>query len=398
MLSIQNETTRVITSSIDGRPETTTNAIGQVFGQIYSETNFEYLINDIRHKKEKADYEINRPSISCLILLAHSMGLVEEIKIDDAVKCGWESIYSLYKESVSNIMCFLNLESLSIAGLDSNNSDFSDFEAMNIEIRQSQSEGVYLVLGIYPRFSQFSLLNLEHQLARAVAGCLKWTIQNSRIGMIAFDLSDGLMQDEMEALKECLDTQSHLSNSELAKFVLENDIYPFTEISEDEEYLERDIAYLKSILTNNCELMFGELPEIDEVSRMLASWRQRNHVIYHNQWVKFIRATINVWKWAVSSKLASKECQTSLFDDSHGDVPLDYGHIIGFGFDWEETLVESIHNHIAEVGENPDGIIRLNPLASFEVGERLTLLAKSRGLIRLAEIINAKMEAQVEVG
>jgi len=138
--------------------------------------------------------------------------------------------------------------------------------------------------------------------------------------------------------------------------------------------------------------MFGELPEIGEIRRMLAGWRKSNQAIYQNPWVKFIRETIKVWKWIEKSGLKAAECRISPCDNSHGDVYLDYGHVIGFGFDWEETVVRDVYEDMAQAGENPDGIIRLNPLACPEVSERLNLLAKSRGLIRLAEVINSDLE------
>jgi len=396
MLSIQAETSEIVQSSVDGyRPQATADAIGQLFGQIRIETDLSGLIDDIRHRKDKADYETNRPGISCMILLAHSMGLVEEAEIDQAVAAGWEATYRLYQAVVARVTEHLNQESMSIAGIDLVH---SDFEPISFELQQSQSEGVSLVMGIYPRFSQFSLLDVDRELAKAVVGCLKWTIFNGGIGMLVDDLSEGwmMMGDELDAIKEALETQSHWSDGELAEFFLENDVYPFTEITDDQEYLEDRIGYLKSVLTNNCKSMFGELPEIGEIRRMLAGWRKANKVLFGNPWIKFIRETIKVWRWIETSKLKAPECRTSPCDNSHGDVYLDYGHVIGFGFDWEETVVRDVYDDMAQAGENPEGIIRLNPLACTEVGERLTLLAKSRGLIRLAEVINADLESQHE--
>jgi hypothetical protein len=392
MLSIQAETSEIVQSSVDGyRPQATADTIGQLFGQVRIETDLSGLIEDIRHRKDKADYETNRPGISCMILLAYSMGLVEEAEIDQAVAAGWEATYRLYQEVVAKITDHLNQESVSIAGIDL---EHNDFESLIFEMKQSQSEGVFLVMGIYPRFSQFSLLDMDRELAKAVAGCLKWTIFNGGIGMLVDDLSEGwmMMGDELDAIKEVLEAQSHLNNGELAEFFLENDVYPFTEITDDQEYLEERIAYLKSVLTNNCKSMFGELPEIGEIRQMLAGWRKSNQAIYQNPWVKFIRETITVWKWIEKSGLKASECRISPCDNGHGDVYLDYGHVIGFGFDWEETVVRDVYDDMAQAGENPEGIIRLNPLACSEVGERLTLLAKSRGLIRLAEVIDAVVD------
>ena len=396
MLSIQSETSEIVQSSIDGYlPQATADAVGQLFGQVRIETDLNNLIDDIRRRRDKADYEANRPGISCMILLAHSMGLVEEEEIDQAVAADWEAVYRLYQAVVAKIMDHLNQESMSIAGIDL---EHNDFESLCFEMQQSQSEGVFLVMGIYPRFSQFSLLDMDSELAKAVAGCLKWTIFNGGIGVLVDDLSKNwmMMGEELDALKEALETQSHLSDGELAEIFLENKVYPFTEITEDQEYLEDRIGYLKSVLTNNCKSLFGELPEIGEIRRMLAGWRKSNQAICQNPWVKFIRETIKVWKWVEKSGLKASECRISPCDDSHGDVYMDYGHVIGFGFDWEESVVRDVYDDIAQAGENPEGIIRLNPLACSEVGERLTLLAKSRGLIRLAEVINTDLESQRE--
>lgn len=396
MLSVQAEPAKTAQPNPYGyRPQTTSDAVGQLFGQVRIETDLNGLIDEIRHRKDKTDFETNRSGVSCMILLAHSMGLVEEAEIDLAVTAGWEAVYRLYQEVVAKIMDHLNQESMSIAGIDSVH---SDFEPMSFEMQQSKNEGVFLVLGVYPRFSQFSLLDIDRELAKAVAGCLKWTIFNGGIGILVYDLSEAwmMMGDELDALKEALETQGHLSNGELAEFFLENDVYPFTEITDDQEYLEDRIGYLKSVLTNNCKSMFGALPEIREIRRMLVSWRKSNQAIYQNPWVKFVRETIKVCKWIEKFGLKASECRISPCDNNHGDVHLDYGHVIGFGFDWEEPVVSEVYNDMAQTGENPESIIRLNPLACSEVGERLTLLAKSRGLIRLAEVINADLEAQVE--
>jgi hypothetical protein len=396
MLSVQAEPAKTAQSNPYGhRPQAATDAVGQLFGQVRIETDLNGLIDEIRRRKDKAAFEAHRSGISCMILLAHSMGLVEEAEIDLAVTAGWEAVYRLYQAVVAKVTEHLNQESMSIAGIDLVH---SDFEPISFELQKNQSEGVFLVLGIYPRFSQFSLLDMDRELAKAVAGCLKWMIFNGGIGMLVDDLSEGwmMMGDELDALKEGLETQGHLSNGELAEFFLENDVYPFTEITDDQEYLEERIGYLKSILTNNCKSMFGALPEICEIRRMLAGWRKSNQAIYQNPWVKFIRETIKVWKWVEKSGLKASECRISPCDNSHGDVYLDYGHVIGFGFDWEETVMRDVYDDMAQAGENPDGIIRLNPLACSEVGERLTLLAKSRGLIRLAEVINADLEAEGE--
>lgn len=396
MLSVQSEPAQTAQpNDYKYRSQAAADAVNQLFFPVRVETDLNGLIDEIRHRKDKADFETYRPGISCLILLAHSMGLVDDTEIDLAVTAGWEAVYRLYQAVVVKIMEHLNQESMSIAGIDSVH---SDFEPMSFEMQQTQSEGIFLVLSVYPRFSQFSLLDIDRELARAVAGRLSWTIFNGGIGILAGDLSESwmMMGDELDALKEALETQGHLSNVELAKFFLENDVYPFTEITDDQEYLEDRIGYLKSILTNNCESMFGELPEIGEVRRMLVSWRKSNQAIYQNPWVKFIQETIKVWKWVEKSGLKASECRISPCDNSHGDVYLDYGHVIGFGFDWEESVVSDVYNDMAQAGENPDGIIRLNPLACSEVGERLKLLAKSRGLIRLAEVINADLENQSE--
>ena len=152
MLSIQAEPAETAQSSVDGyRSQAATDAVGQLFGQVRIETDLSGLIDDIRRRKDKADYEANRPGISCMILLAHSMGLVGEAEIDQAVTAGWEATYRLYQEVVAKIMDHLNQESMRIAGV---GVEHNDFEPMSFEMQQSNSEGVFLVMGIFPRFSQ----------------------------------------------------------------------------------------------------------------------------------------------------------------------------------------------------------------------------------------------------
>ncbi|MCX7096290.1 MAG: hypothetical protein NTV43_00110 [Methylococcales bacterium] len=374
-------------------PTAAANAVISLFGQVRIETDLASLIDAIRYQKDKADYEANRPGISCMILLAHSLGLVAEIDIDHAVAAGWEASYRLYQHAVARVMDHLNRVSMTIAGI---NVSHSDFEPMNLELRQSQNDGISLVLGVYPKFSRFSLLDMDRELAKAVAGCLKWTLFNGGIGMLVDDLCEmSMMGDELGALKEGLESHGHLSNGELATFFLENEVYPFIDLTDDREFLEEHLVYLKAILNNNGASTFGKLPAMGDISRMLSSWRQSNPAIYQNPWVTFIRESLKVWRWLKKSGLKASGYHLSPCD-SQGDVSLDYGHIIGFGFDWEETVVEDILEDIAQVGENPEGIIRLNTLVFSEVGARLCLLAKSRGLIRLAEVINADFEAHCE--
>ncbi len=394
MLSIQTEIAQTAQPTSDGyRPQTTADAVGPLFAPVRIGTDLNGLIDEIRQRKDKADFETNRPGMSCVILLARSMGLVEEAEIDQAVMAGWAAVHRLYQEAIANITAHLNQESMGIAGVDL---DHSDFEPLYLEMKQSQSEGVLLVLGVSLRFSSFSLLDIDRDLARAVAGCLKWTLFNGGIGILADDLSKDwiMMGDELDALKDALETQGPLGNSELAEFFLENDVYPFNEIADDPEYLEERIGYLQSVLAHNCKSMFGELPEIGEIRRMLAGWRTAHKVLYGTPWVKFIRETIKVCKWLEKSVLKAAERRISPCDYGQGDMCLDYGHVIGFGFDWEEPLVSGLYDEMIQTDENPAGIIRLNPLACSEVGEKLNLLAKSRGLIRLAEVINADEKNQ----
>src|SRR5690606_4512055 len=142
MLSIQAKPAEIAQSDFEGyRPHATADAVSQIFGQVRIETDRRGLIDDIRHRKDKADFEANRPGISCMILLAHSMGLVEEAEIDQAVATGWETVYRLYQESVGKITEHLSRESISIAG---NGLDHSDFEALSIEMSKTQDEGTIL--------------------------------------------------------------------------------------------------------------------------------------------------------------------------------------------------------------------------------------------------------------
>ena len=147
MLSVQAEPAKTAQPNDYGyRSQAAADAVNQLFSPVRVETDLNGLIDEIRRRKDKADYEANRPGISCMILLAHSMGLVEEAEIDLAVMAGWEAVYRLYQAVVTKIMDHLNQESMRIAGIDSVH---SDFEPISFELQQSQSEGVFLVLCIF---------------------------------------------------------------------------------------------------------------------------------------------------------------------------------------------------------------------------------------------------------
>jgi hypothetical protein len=62
------------------------------------------LIDDIRRRKDKADFEANRPGIASMILLAHSMGLVSVAEIDQSGGRDWEAMYRQYQEAIVKIM------------------------------------------------------------------------------------------------------------------------------------------------------------------------------------------------------------------------------------------------------------------------------------------------------
>ena len=84
----------------------------------------------------------------------------------------------------------------------------------------------------------------------------------------------------------------------------------------------------------------------------------------------------------------------SVTEGDEGDVWIDYGHCIGVGLSWEDGLITETLDAIGNACEQPSAQIVLDPLALPGIVEVVKLLAKARGLIRLAEIISIPSRGQ----
>jgi len=66
------------------------------------------------------------------------------------------------------------------------------------------------------------------------------------------------------------------------------------------------------------------------------------------------------------------------------------------GMSWEVEVIDQVFQGLYETGETPMAKLRLHPDAIPQAARTLLMLAKARGLIRLAEIICYGGEIQNE--
>lgn len=340
------------------------------------------LLDNIRCHRDKADFDDNRTGIASLILLAHHLGLVSEQGIDQCVASGWQDIYRLYQSSMTAIVSYLGNIAGTVAG---KGLKHDSFEPLHL-VMDNEYGHFYLYISTELRYTQFTLTELDVELGRMVYGCLYWIVRELGFGLLAKDMLDRsvLLDEELEAFLEFRQKYPVLDYGDMAKLVVEADMYPFTEYGYDDEGLIGRFALLACILDNKVESHFGQVPKMDEIRSAVAGWWRSNRECYNDPWVGFIKQAIKAWKWA-------KGCNGAIVETCEGnmnDMPLDYGHAIGIGLPWEDAVVDASFQGMYEAGEQPMGKIKLHPDAIPKAAGTLVMLAKARGLIRLAEAIN----------
>ena len=386
MSSVQIQSSSAAWASNKGyRPDYSANDM-TVFTQPRLGVALDVLMDDIRYSQEKVNFDKNRPGIASLILLAHDLGLVSETEIDSCTTNGWREVYRLYRASIKQIERYLGKEAESIAGI---GLDHREFNSLDISMDKS-SDGFYLYLTTSMRFSQFTLVDLDNDLGRMIYGCLDWIVRDMGFGIMANDLfgASMMMDEEIECFNKL--RQQHPTGTivELATLAMNDEESIFSEIYDFDDTVCR-LEFLKSIVENSVESIFGNPPTIPEIRKKVIEWRKSNKENYNSPWIKFIKETIHAWKSVRDFQCAGsglgilEHCEGEI-----GDIWLDYGHAIGIGLPWEEEIVDGIYQDTMQTGEFPLAKIKLQPIAISKIGERLKMLAKARGLIRLAEVIN----------
>ena len=349
------------------------------------------LLDELRRSRDKADFDRNRPGIANIILLGHHMGLVSEQDIDRCVPDGWADVYRVYRKAMGGIVNSLENEATMIAG---KSLKHNDFESLHIAM-DKEADGFYLYLSCNMRFTQFALTEIDDGLGRMVYGCLHWIVRDPGFGILTEDLiGNSLMLDnELDTYKQYREEYPELDHEQLAKRLLEGAVYPFCEFTDDKDYLMERFEFLKSIIDESVEKRFGTVPSMDDIRATVIRWRYSNRVLYDDPWTRFIKQTVKAWKWSKRCTVAGEgEHVMADCGGNRDDMPLDYGHAIGLGLPWESRLIDGVYQDISEAGETPMARIRLQPVALPRVAEKLKMLAKARGLIRLAEVINFGLE------
>jgi hypothetical protein len=339
------------------------------------------LLDDIRRRRDQADFEANRPGIACLILLAQELGVVSEQDIDRCVSSGWQEVYRLSKVSVQAIGDHLDNVAGILAGRDFRHDAYGPL-VLSLENEGGQ---FYLYLSTDLRFSQFDLLDQGVELAKLVYGCLYWIVRDLGFGLLANDLlvCAILMEDELDCFQELLEAHPGLDWETLAQLVIDTNLYPFIEYYGDEpEPLIERFQFLSSVFDNKIDDLFGQPSALDEVARTLTAWEREGWSEYRHPWVAFVKETLKDWQWKGDDSHSMEP-----LDGEVNDVPLDYGHAIGVGMPWEAEVVEQVFQGMYESGETAMAKVRLHPDTIPQAAKTLLMLAKARGLVRLAEII-----------
>ena len=339
------------------------------------------LLDDIRRRRDQADFEHNRPGIACLILLAQELGIVSEQDIDRCVATGWQEVYRLYKKSVHAIGNHLG----DVAGILAARDFRHDAYGPLVISLEDEGGQFYLYLSTDLQFSQFDLLTLDVELAKLVYGCLFWIVRDLGFGLLANDLLDCaiLMEEELDCFQELLEAHPGLDWETLAQLVIDTNLYPFIEYYCDEPgpLIER-FQFLSSVLDNKIDDLFGQPPTLDGVAGTLTAWEREGRSEFRHPWVAFVKETLKVWQWKGNDSHSMEP-----LDGEVNDMPLDYGHAIGVGMPWEAEVVEQVFQGIYESGETVMAKVRLHPDTIPQTAKTLLMLAKARGLVRLAEII-----------
>ncbi|OAI25176.1 hypothetical protein A1355_19915 [Methylomonas koyamae] len=331
----------------------------------------------------------HRGSVANLILLARTMNLVTDTAIDQAVGAGWIGLYDCYSQTASTLADHLNQCAAKVANQDAHD----DFSGLNLAL-EHKAHSAKLVVVLEPRFSQFDLLALPPELGRVIAGCLDYILAVSGLGISTDELCRSgycyWLYEELEALQSVDETVLAQEPHLLAQHLLDNDTSPFCDTYEDADDLADQLQYLLELKANNVEKRFLTMPTIAEVTDTMTEWQREQNALLHSPWLTFIEQTLLFRDYVAGCDI---DTATALFesDETFGDesaCSLRFGHLIGYGFDWENRLVDDFYEDLMNTGEQPKAVIRMTPVALSGIGETLTMLAKARGLIFLAECLN----------
>ena len=352
--------------------------------------DFSGAINRLRCKHY---FDTHRPGIANMILLAHHMGLVSQQEIDGCSVEEWERIYQLFQVSAANINISLGEESERMASQYKSDVEDMGFEALELSLGKD-SECCHLKITAPIHCSWMVLVDIDKSLGGVVYSCIRWILDDLSFGFLIEDMIWGfsLIGDEVDAFNEYRGKHPLLSHLELAKLLLNDQVYPFSEIYEDEDDMDslvERLDYLSQVVGINTKSFFGDPMELDSIRRKVIEWRKNDRKLFDSPWCVLIRQTIKAWKWV--NRLPDSEIRGSILVDGDGtdnEVGLCFGQAVGLGFSWEEQVVDDVYHGLYEAGELPVARINLSPQAIPDIAARLTMLAKARGLIRLAERIN----------
>ncbi|OAI16237.1 hypothetical protein A1507_11805 [Methylomonas koyamae] len=374
--------------------------LNPLFKEVRLNFDLQSLVGEIVEQQAIHLFRQNKAVFGTAILLAHEMGLVAQTEIDERFVDGPQAIIGLYRESLKRIDAKLNAVAQAIVG-----EDDDAFEAIAFEFRVREEYGrseaspksVDLVMALNPRFTQLDLIGVDRELAKVVIGCIRYIQDFGEIGICACDIQRTgvgfFLEDELSELKVEINDGNNAGDRELAELFLERGQYPFDEITDDADYLEKRIEFLRRIINNDPEKLFGDIPDLKGIRAFYRLHKQQAAYV-SSPWWPFIEESLSFIRFVEKIK-KNRHPEFTLFDSAesiYSDCGIGVGHAIGFGFDWEEELVAEMYEDIANAGEAPMSSIAVDPIALNQTAEKLMILAKARGLIRLAEIIQINQQ------
>ncbi|WP_347990297.1 hypothetical protein [Methylomonas sp. AM2-LC] len=425
MLLVKADNDQNKTDCVDSRRSITTSHAMSLFSQPVIGVSLDKLLNEISLKHDWSEFSQNRSGIASVILLGYEMGCVTEKEINRSL--------GRYGENWRNIL-FLSRKVKKLIGQKVNDTisryaDDSWYISNEFKIQNTDNhhvsltvesgssfgesvEGFYIILQSAPYYSAFSTASINDQeLSRVVYSCLQfislgaWAITTNELGENWYSSID----EESESYFDLKSKYPNLSLESLAEIELNDESGFFTMYCGYEN--AADLVDRFNFLEKYEEKynQFGELLELNDVRQRVIRWRRESRFDqYANRWVRFIRKAIVFWKNDVRSKknneikmLSESQEEEDNIDDGYGltneineaqiepfdDVPWYMSHVIGFGLDWEESLVESTYQYMNDSGESPKGRMLLNSETAPLIAKTLNKIAVSKGLIRLAEYI-----------
>lgn len=349
---------------------------------------YDELIVDIRKAHAEAFTAEHRPGMASIILLAHHLKLISKTDIDSAVSEGTPAFYALYRQSIAVVGTFLDKTAQAWAG--ERTVDW-EFTPLSLDVTSGNGRS-YLRIESGLHFSQFNLSNIEADIASLVYGCLVFITRDIGFGLLPSDL-DGLspmLEEELEAFRECLGNREHLSLPEWAESILEHEVYPFSEYYSDAESLAERLEFLHRIIDHPLESIIGSSLAMPDIAQAVDTIKRTERHRLINPWLRFIRKAVVIWR--KRQRRPSLELSIEAVDEGYEDVPLDYGHAIGAGLPWEEIVVDELYQGMYEAGEAAATVFLLTSDTVPALADKLTALAQARGLLRCAEFADSFFE------